>query len=299
MDNRHHRDLMDPETLNSVSGLALLSRVVVEAFLSGRHRSHRLGAGMEFSQFRAYEPGDDPRLLDWKMLARSGRYYIRESEQRNQVGVKFILDASASMDHRERGISKLAFARALVACLSLLAQKQGDAIGLFALNQEDFVGLGPRTHPMQHDRLLLELLRIAPKGRWPRPGPALNKLPVRGQPELLFFLTDMYEEKTELHDFVRKIKTKRNEVVLLQLMAGNELDFDYGEAVTFEDLETGARLQVDVPATRAGYLLALEKRIAQIKDEMHAIGVHHHLFRMDRNLGHALQLFLKERARLR
>src|SRR5690606_21964567 len=211
MDRQDYQDLMAPETLNSVSGLSLLSKVVVEAFLSGLHRSHRLGAGMEFSQYRAYEPGDDPRLLDWKMLARSGRYYIRQSEQRNQVGVKFVLDGSASMGHSEKGMTKLAFARALVACLSHLAQRQGDAIGLFALGQGEMVEVRPRTHQMQHNRLLLELLRITPKGRWPQAAEALKKMPDKGQRELIFFLTDMYQEKTELSDFIRKLKTKNNE----------------------------------------------------------------------------------------
>jgi len=298
MERRDYQDLMAPEVLSSVSGLSLLAKVVVEAFLSGMHRSHKLGSGMEFSQYRAYEPGDDPRLLDWKMLARSGRYYVRQSEQQNQVVVKFILDASASMDHSEKGISKLAFARALVACLSHLAQKQGDAIGLFALNQEDFVEIHPRTHKMQHPRLLLELLKIGPKGQWPQAPTAIRKVPSSGQRELIIFITDMYEQKRELSEFIRNLKTRNNEVVLLQLMAGNEMDFDHREAVTFEDLETGARLQVDIKAARADYLAALQQRIAQIKEEMLSNGVHHHLFRTDQHLGNALQLFLRERARL-
>ena len=298
MERRDYHDLMAPEIIGTVSGLALLSKVVVETFLSGLHRSHKLGGGMEFSQYRAYGPGDDLRLLDWKMVARSGRYYIRQSEQQSQVVVKFILDASASMDHREKGISKMAFARVLVACLSHLAQKQGDAIGLFALNQEELVEIHPRSHQKQHKRLLLELLKISPRGQWPQAATATKKVPNRGQRELVFFLTDMYQQKAELSDFIRNLKTKNNEVVLLQLMAGNEMDFDYGESLTFEDLETGAKLKVDVKGARAKYLGALERRIAQIKEEMLLIGVHHHLFRTDQHLGNALQLFLKERARL-
>lgn len=298
MEKRDYRDLMAPEFLGTVSGLALVSRVVVETFLSGLHRSRSLGSGMEFSQYRAYEPGDDPRLLDWKMLARSGRYYIRQSEQQSQVVVKFILDASASMDHREGGPSKLEFARAVVACLSLLAQKQGDAIGLFAINQEDFVEIRPRIDRMQHNRLLLELLRISPKGQWPEASAAAKRLPGGGRRELVIFLTDMYQHGSELSDFIGKLKTKENEVVLLQLMGGREMDFDHSGSATFEDLETGAKHRVDVKAVREKYLEALERRIAGTKEEMLSRGVHHHLFRTDGNLGDTLQLFLKERARL-
>jgi uncharacterized protein (DUF58 family) len=293
-----HRELMTPEIVNSVSGLSLLSKVVVERFLSGMHRSSKLGEGMEFSQYRAYQSGDDPRLLDWKMLARSGRYYIRQSEQQSQVVVRFILDASASMDHREEGLSKLEFARAIVACLSLLAQKQGDSIGLYALAQGTFVEVHPQLDQKQHNRLLLELLRIDPKGSWPQAAQATKIIPGRGKRELLIFLTDMYEHGRELSEFVKGLKTKNNELVLLHLMGGREMDFDHRESLTFEDLETGAKLKVDAKKARAHYLEALESKMAQIKEEMGALGVYHHLFRMDRDLGHALQLFLRERARL-
>lgn len=298
MERKDPQDLMSPEIVNTVSGLSLISKVVVDGFLSGMHRSSKLGAGMEFSQYRAYDPGDDLRLLDWKMLARSGRYYIRQSEQQSQVEVRFILDASASMDHRENGLSKLEFARVMVACLSHLAQKQGDSIGLSALNQEDFVELRPQEHRKQHERLLLALLQIGPKGKWPLPAKVPKGLSGRGRRELIFFLTDMYQPQGELSDFLRQLKTKNNEVVLMQLMAGNEMDFEYGSALTFEDLETGAKLKVDVKRAKARYLEALEAKITTTREAMGNIGVHYHLFRMDRDLGDALQMFIKERARL-
>lgn len=86
-----YQQLLRPEVINSVSGLALIAKVVVEGYLSGLNHSRRVGPGMEFSQYRGYEPGDDMRLLDWKMLARSGRYYIKQSEVETNIAVKFIL----------------------------------------------------------------------------------------------------------------------------------------------------------------------------------------------------------------
>ncbi len=115
-----YRELLKPEVINSVSGLSLISRVIVDGYLSGLNRSRRVGAGLEFSQYRGYEPGDDLRLLDWKMLARSGRYYIKQSEIDTHITVKFIVDSSKSMLHQEGDISKMEFANVLVASLAHL-----------------------------------------------------------------------------------------------------------------------------------------------------------------------------------
>src|SRR5690606_29746358 len=124
--NKELHNLLKPELLNTVNGLELVARIIVEGFLSGSNRSQSIGVGYEFSQYRSYEPGDDLRLLDWKMYARSERYYIRQSEVETNITVKFILDASRSMDHQEDGISKLQFGKVMTAALAYLARKQSD-----------------------------------------------------------------------------------------------------------------------------------------------------------------------------
>ena len=108
----------------------------------------------------------------------------------------------------------------------------------------------------------------------------------------------MYEDVSELSDFVKNLKTAKNEVVVLQIMSGKEMDFNYKKSVTFEDLETGAKVKVDVNKAKVAYLKALDQKINQTKEQLLSQGVHYHLFRMDDNLGEALQLFLKERIRL-
>ena len=95
--NAQLRELLKPEVLNTVSGLELVARIVVEGFMSGSNKSQSMGAGQEFSQYRSYEPGDDLRQLDWKMFARSGRYFIKQAEIETNITVKFMLDASRSM----------------------------------------------------------------------------------------------------------------------------------------------------------------------------------------------------------
>ncbi len=296
--SRDYRDLLNPEVLRSVSGLALVARIAVEGFISGKNRSLSVGPGMEFSQYRGYEPGDDPRLLDWKMLARSGRYYIKQSEQESLVRVKFIVDASASMLHQEGDLTKADFARTLVATLSYLAHRQGDAVGLFALNESELTSVYPRAGARQYQRLLLELLRIPVAGKWPDASIALRRIPNRGQRELLFFITDMYEDQRELSRFIKELKSPRNEVVVFHIMGPSEMEFNYGKPLTFEDLETGATVQVDAGRARAAYLDTLNRRIREIRESLLGQGIDYRLFRMDEPLGEALQQYLKLRSRL-
>jgi uncharacterized protein (DUF58 family) len=298
MSKQDYQDLLKPEWLGTVSGLSLISRIAVEGYTSGLNRSLKLGPGMEFSQYRGYQAGDDPRLLDWKMLARSGRYYIKESEQESLVTVKFIVDASASMEYREEGMSKAENARLLVAALAYLAFKQGDSVGLYALNEKELVSVYPAAGKRQYYRLLTHLLGVTNTGKWPEHSRAIRRIPHHDRRELVFFLTDMYENDKELTRFARSLKTPRNEVVVLQLMGRAEMEFDYGRPLTFEDLETGVRVQVDAGKARKAYLQKLKTRFSSIREELLGQGIGYHLFRMDTPLDQALHQYLKERSRL-
>ena len=298
MAQQDYHDLLKPAVINTVSGLSLIARIVVEGFTTGLNRSLSVGPGMEFSQYRGYEPGDDLRLLDWKMLARSGRYYIKQSEIESQVTIKFIVDTSASMLHTEEALSKTDFVRVLVATLAYMAHKQGDSVGLFALNESDIVSIYPKAEKKHYNRLLLELVNLSNTGKWPETHISNKRIPNRGDKELIFFLTDMYESSTEITSFVKGLKSARNEVVVLQIMGAAEMDFNYGPNITFEDLETGARVKVDGEKAKTEYLTTLENRLKKIKEELLSSGIEHHVFRMDAHLGEALPLFLKQRKRL-
>lgn len=293
-----YHQLLKPEIINRVSGLALIAKVVVDGYLSGLNHSRRVGPGMEFSQYRGYEPGDDMRLLDWKMLARSGRYYIKQSEVETNIAVKFILDSSRSMLHEENGLTKMDHVRVLVASLAYLAQNQGDAVGLFSLNDSNLHSLYPRIQKQHFNRLLLELINIENEGKWPTDPRAAEKLHDRSHKELIFFITDLYENASEITDHITRLKTPRNEVVVLHIMGKNELDFDYKGTVTFEDLETGSRIKVNADEAKIKYLESLEVMIETAKSALLANGIGYHLFRLDQPMGETLQLMLKKRISL-
>tara|TARA_R110000868_G_scaffold774_1_gene5625 strand:+ start:6224 stop:7120 length:897 start_codon:yes stop_codon:yes gene_type:complete len=293
-----YHQLLKPEIVNTVSGLSLISRIVVDGFLSGLNKSKSVGPGMEFSQYRGYDPGDDLRLMDWKMLARSGRYYIKQSEIESQVTVKFIVDASASMLHSDNGLSKIEFAKVLVASLAYMAQNQGDSIGLYAVNEKSIVAIYPKADKKHYNRLLLELLNITTDGKWPKSSVATKNIASKSGKEMLFFLTDMYEDENEISKFIKELKSSRNEVVVLQIMGSKEMDFDYKSNITFEDLESGLRIKVNAEKAKDQYLKAIDNMIIDTKNQLLAKGISYHLFRMDSHLGEALQLFLKQRKNL-
>lgn len=293
-----YHQLLKPEIINTVSGLSLISRVVVDGFWSGLHRSKGVGQGMEFSQYRGYNPGDDLRMMDWKKLARSGRYYIKQSDIDSQVTVKFIVDASASMQHKDKDLSKIEYIRVLVANLAYMAQNQGDAVGLYAFNEKKVVSIYPKANKKHYNRLLLELLNITSTGKWPEGSILANGISSRGTKELIFFLTDMYEQDDEISKFIKELKTSRNEVIVLQIMGSEEMDFNYKNDVTFEDLESGVRVKVNAEQAKAQYLKAMEQKIAHTKEQLLINGITFQLFRMDAHLGEALQLFLRQRQNL-
>lgn len=293
-----YQQLLKPDIIKSISGLALIARVIVDGYLSGLNHSRRVGPGMEFSQFRSYEPGDDLRLLDWKMLARSGRYYIKQSEIETNIAVKFILDASKSMLHTEGELSKMDYVRVLVASLAYLCHHQGDAVGLFALNDHQLHLLQPKNQKQHFNRLLLELLSITNEGTWPKNTDDSSKLHDRTHKELIFFITDLYEEQNELTAFIQQLKTTRNEVVVLHLMGKDELEFNYRGNLIFEDLETGAKVKVNAADAKKEYLKSLEAMIKKTKDTLLAKGISYHLMKIDENIGEMIRLFIKKRNKL-
>ena len=138
-------------TLALVRDLELAARIAVDGTMLGRHTSRRAGAGLEFSQYRSYQPGDDPRRIDWKLLGRSDRYFVREAEAETSLTVRLLLDATGSMGHEEAGVTKLDYARFLTAALALLAHRQGDAVGLYLLGNGDVTPYLPRREPPRLD----------------------------------------------------------------------------------------------------------------------------------------------------
>jgi uncharacterized protein (DUF58 family) len=290
-------DLLKPEILNTVSGLELVARVIVEGFMSGSNRSQSIGSGQEFSQYRNYEPGDDLRQLDWKMYARSERYYIKQSEIETNITVKFMIDASHSMAYEEKGISKLLYAKVMTAALAYLARKQSDTFGLFTVNEKNITMVHPRFEQQQFMRFVNELVNVKSEGTW-RKQNGLELLFSQYGKEMIIFITDLYDEDRDLQKFITKLKTSKNEVIVFHLMGRHETELDFDGSFTFEDLENKSRLKVDSRLQQKDYKQRVESWLKTSRMWMLEKQINYQLVIMDEPVDEMLRNFLTVRKRL-
>lgn len=287
------RELLKPEILNTMNGLELVARVIVEGFMSGSNKSLAIGIGQEFSQYRNYEPGDDLRQLDWKMYARSERYYIKQAEIETNITVKFMIDASHSMAYEEQGISKLQYSRLLTASLAYLARKQGDTFGLYAVNNKHLTTLHPRFEQQQFMRFLHDLVSITAESTWNKS--SLEHILDHHGKEIIIFMTDLYDDDSDLLRFIARLKTPRNEVVLFHLMGRQETTLDYGGSLTFRDLETNATVKVDTLAQQKQYAERVRAWIAQCRATLLEKNISYNLVTVGDPPEQVLRTFLKIR----
>lgn len=287
--------MLSPELLFALRNLPLAARQAAEGFLNGAHASRRHGAGMEFSQYRPYQPGDDLRRLDWRLAARSDRYYLRESEVDTSLVVNLVLDASASMNHRDdNGLSKLDYARLLLAALAYLAQKQGDAVGLTILSPKGLQHYPARADTRQLPRLYHALETAEATGTFPDTA-TLAPLTARRQRALTVCVSDLYEEHGEIHHLLARLRATSGDVLLLHLVAGNELNFSHKGPVTLRDLETGQTIQLDADQQRASYQQQLRQWLRDTAQAARRQGLDYHQLSTAEPLDAAMREFLKRR----
>jgi uncharacterized protein (DUF58 family) len=288
--------MLSPELLHALRNLPLAAKQAAEGFLAGAHASRRHGVGMEFSQYRPYQPGDDLRRLDWRLAARSDRYYLRESEVDTSLTVHLLLDASASMNHRDaNGLTKLEYGRLLLGALAYLAQHQGDAVGLTILSPSGLRHLPPRADARQLPRLYHALETAAAAGIFPDAA-TLAPLTARRQRALTVCVSDLYEDDGEINRLLKRLRAVSGDVLLLHLVADNELTFNYRGAVTLRDLETGQTLQIDADQQRATYQTQLQTWLTDTAQAARRQGFDYHLLNTAAPLDGALREFLRRRA---
>jgi uncharacterized protein (DUF58 family) len=291
-------DIIDPKLLNSIEGLELTAKIIVEGYFSGYNQSKRVGVGHEFSQYRSYQPGDDLRLMDWKMYARSERFYVRQSEIETNINIKFIIDASNSMAHQDGELTKMDYARMLTAALGYLAKNQGDAYGVLWANNKEVNMLHSRQDQLHFQRFLFKLLSIKPGDVWLKNYDKLDRFYDPRNRELIIFISDMYDDEQDLIDFAKQLKNNRNEVIVFHLIAGNELNPKLQPDGLYEDLETGVQVRFE-PGKGAKDVSALVNKSTDIiRASLLKFNVGYELFRTDQPLDVALTSFIKKRNQL-
>jgi uncharacterized protein (DUF58 family) len=291
--------LLDPKILMAIKDLSLAAKTVVDGFMTGINKSSIKGPGLEFSQYRSYQPGDDLRWLDWKMYGRSDRYYIRESEVETSISVRFLIDASGSMNHADGGITKIDYARYMAASLAYLANLQGDAIGLYVFNEDGLFSLASRQDFQHLARLFHQLEGINAGGKFTKPIHYKDLYSGSGKRELLVFITDLHEQNGEIFQLLDTITALKNELIVFHLMGKNELDLDYKGYTAVEDLETGETVKIDATSSKKYYQGNLEKYLSQLRMNLLERKINYKLVSMDQPLDQALRDFLNQRNKIR
>lgn len=292
------RQFLSPKVLASFRELRLVAKTVVDGALMGLHQSKRSGAGMEFSDYRPYQQGDDVRLIDWKLAARSDKFFVRQSEAETSVALRVLLDASASMAHEEDGVSKFDCARWLAASLGYLAYAQGDAIGLCASRQDGVFCLPARRDKAQLTLFLDALERLSPQGRWAARDEWQSTLSATKRRELIAVITDMHERDDEIFSTIRVFARLKCDVVVFHVVGKRELDFDYEGALLFEDLETGETIETNADDARDECQRNFRRHLQRLERAMLAENVAYRRLLIQEPLDEALRAFLAQRNRL-
>lgn len=291
--------LLDPKVLMAIKDLSIAAKTTIDGFMNGINKSTIKGPGMEFSQYRSYQPGDDLRSLDWKMFARSDRYYTRESEIETSIAVRFVIDASASMDHQDGSFRKIDYARYLAASLAYLANLQGDAIGLYVMNNSNIFAMAPKMDYQHLSRLYYQLEQIKPTAHFTGSIHYKELFAGSKKRELLIFMTDLYQSENEILEFLDAINIMKHEVVVFHLMSPNELSLSFKGYNTFEDLETGQTIQIDQEKAQTVYKKNLEAHLEKIRAAMLDRRIFYRMLNTDVSLDIALRVFLNQRNKLK
>ncbi len=237
---------LEPEALARVKNLALVARGVVEGSISGLHASPYKGFSVEFAEHREYTPGDDPRHLDYKMLARTERLYVKQYEEETNMRVQIILDASGSMGYQyESKITKFEYSAYLTAVLAYLMTRQQDLVGLTAFDTDVRLDMPTRSSPRHFNEMMHQLEALQPAGETGLAA-TLHKLANRFKKRcLIVLISDLYDEPEEVIRALHHFRHRRHEVIVFHVLDKAEIDFPFRETVAFYDLETNERIQVD------------------------------------------------------
>jgi len=245
----------EPERVAKLRNLNLLVRQAVEGFISGLHRSPHRGFSVEFSEHREYTPGDDLRHMDWVAWGRSDRYYIKQYEQETNLRAYILLDVSGSMNYRHHGdLTKFQYGCFLAACLSYLMCRQQDMVGMIAFDDKIRFHLSPGSTPAHMDRIFTHLERTKPGKRTAMAQTFHELAQTIAKRGLVIIISDLYDDQTEIIRALQHFVYKKHQVILLHVLDGAELDFPFRKILSFVDMETDEKLQIDPRYIRQAYL---------------------------------------------
>lgn len=245
---------LEPEALARVKNLSLVARGVVEGSITGMHASPYKGFSVEFAEHREYTMGDDPRHLDYKMLARTERLYIKQYEEETNMRVQILLDVSGSMAYRyETKITKYDYGASLSSILAYLMTRQQDSVGLTTFDTQIQLDMPARSSPRHFNEMMRQLEAIEPSAETGI-SDVLHKLANRFKKRcLIVLISDLYDAPEEVMRALHHFRHRKHEVIVFQVFDKAEIEFPFRDVISFHDLETNERIQIDPAYVRDAY----------------------------------------------
>ncbi len=296
------RKFLDPRALARVKSLELRTRKIVEGLVSGRHRSPHQGSSVEFAQHRQYTQGDDTRHIDWKVFGRSDKLYIKQFQEETQLQIILAVDASESMSFGsvktdDGGMwTKFDHATTLAATLAYMGTAQTDAVGLSIFDQQLLRYFRPSATPGQW-RTVVNELQAVPRWNTTGLGRVLEQLAGKvSHRSLIILLSDFFDDPAALERGLKALRFRKHDIVCLQLLDPQEINFPFEDVTMFKGLENAGELLTEPRALRKGYLAALAEHSAAIGRICRHIDTDFHRFNTGESLDAPLSIFLAGRA---
>ena len=288
----------DPTSLAKYGRLTMMARSVVEGFLSGVHKSPYKGFSVEFAEHRQYYPGDEIRHIDWRVLGKTDRYYIKEYEEETNLKAHLLVDASGSMAYRGAHPSKFQYAQYVAASLAYLMLHQRDAVGLVLHDTRVRQLIQPRANSKHLLRLIHALQQAQPGGETSM-APVWHELAAKVRRRgLIVILSDCFDQLPPLLRALRHFRHRRHEVLLFHILAPEEIDFPFRKWTQFRNLESlGHKVLVDPQQLRKEYQKNFQSFCKELREQVGKMEIDYHLIRTDEAVEKALGVYLTRRQR--
>ena len=292
----HDRPFLDPAVVARLGTLELKARTIVEGFLSGLHRSPFKGFSVEFAEYRQYMPGDDLSTIDWKVFARSDRYYVKKFEEETNLDAHLMLDVSGSMGYGSGAMTKFEYGACLAASLAYLMNRQRDAVSLTAFDEKIVERLPAASRPghLRNILVTLDRLELGRETNLSKPlHQIVDSLSKRG---MVVLISDLLDDPAAVIQALKHFQFRGNDVIAFQVLDADEIDFPFERATRFEDLETSEEIMAVPAAVREHYVKEMNALIERYRRELGAAGIDYQLLTTDRPLEFALMSYLSTRS---
>jgi uncharacterized protein (DUF58 family) len=287
---------VEPKILARIGNLELLARTVVDGFINGLHRAPFFGASIDFAEHRGYVAGDDIRRVDWRLYARTDRYYVKQYDADTNANFTILFDVSRSMSFASRGVSKLEYGSFLAACLAYLAHRQRDRVGIITFD-DDLVTYVPAS--AKHFNVVLHTLDRAKAERPGHLSAPLQKMAEHFKRRgILLLISDFYDEPDAILDAIKPLRFLGNDLIVFHVLDPQEIDFAYEDASSYEDLESREQMPVVPQSFQDQYRALIQEHIAALSTKFSEHRIDYALLNTSEPLDRALFSYLSSREKL-